>query len=838
MLRFSSRHGIRYLLTCLLPLAMSLFLAPTAQAQLYQPEGLHMPGGWNGYTNFPDASTHFAFRGTNTGNCGTGTNVCTAGGINKVNSAVGGQNIYQTTIHAAASGGDVLGGSYPWLYTSGNPQFGQQFNNKWAGVTVVMNTLQSYSFNSGSDNNVTFVNGNYYTSNWVDNGYGATQAIFMVTSAAPVGITTVVPSPNAAIVVPSTAVDVNVTLSGAKSAQENVLVRYSTNNFTTSTVLTATLVSGNTYKATIPGQADGSTVQYYAFTSTLAAGSITSDYDAYSLRYKNNSGAAYTYSISSTAPVNITFTVDLQNESGITGVSLAGTFNGYSTSATPLTNVSGTIWSVTIPLVQNAAIQYKFVKNGGAFEDNISAPCGNGSNRTYSVGTTDATIATTCFSKCGACPPLHPVTFTVDAQNEAGVTAMHLSGEFNGYNTTATPMTNVSGTLWSVTIPLEEGRGYSYKFVANSGNYEDNIPAGTCNPGGAGGGNRNYTVTTAASQSVASTCFSSCGACAALSTVTLSVDMRDQNVTNGVVLSGNFNGYNTTATPMNRLGTTSVYTVTIVRPEGYAMSYKFVNGSGTNNYEPNPGVACGPNNRAYTVPTGNTTIATVCFGLCTACPPKYNQTFRVNMAYQAVTGAVILKDFTTGAVDYPMTLESGTTYKVNVALTAGAHIFKFFNTGGPNGGYENNIGAPCGNGSNRTITVTGSAIVPTFCYNSCIDCGAPNVFTGATNTDFNTGSNWNSGLVPNSCTDNIQVNGTGPQPAIAAASNYSVGNVALQSGAILSMGAGASLSVCGDLSGTGGQTSGGAVVMNGTGAQAMTGSSTIDNLTINKPLGQ
>ena len=161
-----------------------------------------------------------------------------------------------------------------------------------------------------------------------------------------------------------------------------------------------------------------------------------------------------------------------------------------------------------------------------------------------------------------------------------------------------------------------------------------------------------------------------------------------------------------------------------------------------------------------------------------------------------------------------------------------------FNTGGSNGGYENNIGAPCGNGSNRTYTVSGSAVVPTFCYNSCIDCGATNVFTGATSTDFNTGSNWNSGLVPNSCTANIQVNGSGVQPSIAAAANFSVGSVALMSGANLTLGAGASLSVCGTLSGTGGQTTGGALIVNGPTSQTMTGSATYDNLTVSKTGGQ
>ena len=105
--------------------------------------------------------------------------------------------------------------------------------------------------------------------------------------------------------------------------------------------------SGTTYSATIPAQPNGTVVNYYALTSTVAQATLAAgNYDAYAIRYKNNSGAAYTYTSASVPPVNITFVVDMQNEGAVSAVSIAGTFNGYSTSANPLTNTSGTLWSV------------------------------------------------------------------------------------------------------------------------------------------------------------------------------------------------------------------------------------------------------------------------------------------------------------------------------------------------------------------------------------------------------------------------------------------------------------------------------------------------------------
>jgi hypothetical protein len=97
---------------------------------------------------------------------------------------------YQTIIKVAESGGDITGGTYEWLFTSGPSN--NYYQNKWGSVgTVTMNSLQNYTLD-GSNNNITVSNGKWYTTNWKDAGYANTSAIFMETSAEPVTLSVVI----------------------------------------------------------------------------------------------------------------------------------------------------------------------------------------------------------------------------------------------------------------------------------------------------------------------------------------------------------------------------------------------------------------------------------------------------------------------------------------------------------------------------------------------------------------------------------------------------------------------------------------------------------------------
>ncbi|MEO6760434.1 MAG: T9SS type A sorting domain-containing protein, partial [Saprospiraceae bacterium] len=89
-------------------------------------------------------------------------------------------------------------------------------------------------------------------------------------------------------------------LSSTPSTQENVFLRYSTNNFSTyGTLLNPTSGAGtSTQTFTIPAQPNNTNVKYYILTSTLANGSLTGQSsltDMATLNFDNNGGANYGY---------------------------------------------------------------------------------------------------------------------------------------------------------------------------------------------------------------------------------------------------------------------------------------------------------------------------------------------------------------------------------------------------------------------------------------------------------------------------------------------------------------------------------------------------------------
>lgn len=253
------------------------------QAQIYEPEGLSMPGEWNGWTNPP------------TNNLALASSTQVAGGqIVKITT---GTPRWQTIFSVAASGADLVGGTYNWLFTSGpeaNP-----FSNKWAGVNTDQNTLQTYTYQGATDNNFTISNGFWYTMNWEDSGYEDTRAIFMETSNEPVDILTV-SVPTGIEAGEFAAIDISV--SAAPSPEELIYVRYSTDGWNTSAISEVDM-AGTTGTAGIPGQAEGTTVSYYVFSTTVA--DITADYDLYTIKFNNNADQNYSYTVEGTAPASI-----------------------------------------------------------------------------------------------------------------------------------------------------------------------------------------------------------------------------------------------------------------------------------------------------------------------------------------------------------------------------------------------------------------------------------------------------------------------------------------------------------------------------------------------------
>jgi hypothetical protein len=635
------KSSISQKLSALLFLIMMITLP--SFGQVFNGEGINMPGDWNGFTNPPAAGSVFG-----------GVQSAPGEGI-----LIQPSGIYQTTFSTPA---DVAAGTYQWLFTSGPS--GTPYQNKWCEVNVNLNSIQTYVFNGGPNNSATLNASSWYTVNFENTGYTNTRGIFMETSAAPVAISSVSQLPLAGSVNPSDVVTVTANLSAAPSAEEIIYLRYSTNSFATSTIV-AMSGAGATVTANIPAQAAATGVSYYIFSSTVVA-PATGDADLVTINANTNGGSNYNYTVNAISNWDITFRVNMQNETVGGNVYLAGNFNGFSTVADPMTETApgSGIYEITKTLAQGFAAEYKYV-NGAAFEGNLGAPCGNGSNRTYTVGAADATLANACFGFCADCVAPVNVTFRVNMSNETVGGSVNVSGSFNGWGLTA--MTPIGGGVYSVTAAIPPGTNIEYKFV-NGATYEGNLGAPCGN-----GSNRTYTVPASAA-TIPVACFGSCTDCTSPVNVTFRVNMA--NETAGVVsVAGSFNGFNTTANIMTEtiIGS-GIYTATVSILSGTNITYKFVNDGG---FEGNLGAPCGNGaDRTYTVPASAATLPLVCFSSCNNCAAPSSTWTSVNSGNW--TTASIWDQGIVPPVGADVVIGSGTT----VTLNTNAVVNTFTNSGG------------------------------------------------------------------------------------------------------------------------------------------------------------
>jgi hypothetical protein len=508
---------MKKILTTVLLTLVSLFLFASAlHAQIFGPEGMNIPGAFNGWSNPPSVN---AFAG-----------IQVPGGTFLLDTLIQAR-MYRTVIHVAASGADAVGGTYNYLFTSG--PVGNYYQNKWNGTSTVLDSVQSYTYSTGAgtDNNITIGNGRYYTVNVLDNGYASTQAIWIETASPPVQILSVSQTPAGSTVPPSMAVTVSLRTSGTPTASENFYVRYSTDNFLTSTLAPVTFVSPDSGTAGLPGFGGGETVRYYPF-STKAVDPV-SQYEVKALSYNAGPGGqgfgyvvfASTLTISATAGphgsitpsgnvtvasgddqsfsitpdpgyfidsvivdnvfagtsgtydftnvvsnhtiravfsknVNVTFQVDMRvmAAAGSFGPStdsvwVRGTFNGWESTLLGDANLD-TVYSVTIPIEQFSPVAYKFFKTlrGGLEWEDHVA------NRSFATGAVDTTLGVVYFDDQF---PLFNVTFQVDMRNQLAQgffrpdlgDVLTVRGSFNDWgNSTLNPDTLIDGDTDSIYV--------------------------------------------------------------------------------------------------------------------------------------------------------------------------------------------------------------------------------------------------------------------------------------------------------------------------------------------------------------------------------------------------
>ena len=492
--------------------------------------------------------------------------------------------------------------------------------------------------------------------------------------------------------------------------------------------------------------------------------------------------------------VNVTFQVNMAQQTvSASGVFVAGSFQGWNATANPMLDPDGDqIFSYTADIAAGTAIEYKFI-NGSTWEQ-VPAACGVGgfSNRSLNVPSSDQILSPVCFNACSNCAVVNmlPVTFQVNMNGQTiGANGVHIAGSFQGWNASATPMTdsNADG-VYELTVNLVEGDVVNYKFInGNAWTGSETVPS-ACGVGdGFGGFNRSYVVSNTNPTIV---CFGQCencqtpgcmdnaacnydanattddGSCLVIGAacddgnnstandlvqhdctcmgtpaiptmIIFQVDMTNETVdATGVFVAGSFNGWDATNTQMSEFQPGLYQAVAFVFP-GETVSYKFINGSDWLGVETVP-VACGSDdgsgniNRNLIVGTTAITTPMVCFSSCEACIPvdMSSVTFTVDMTNETVSpnGVHIAGSFQNwDAAATPMTNSGNGLYTYTTNIPTGTTIqYKFINgndwTGAEEVAFACAFNDGMGNYNRSHNVVPGNNNIGPVCFTQCEAC--------------------------------------------------------------------------------------------------------------------
>ncbi len=427
----------------------------------------------------------------------------------------------------------------------------------------------------------------------------------------------------------------------------------------------------------------------------------------------------------------------MSNETvGSSGVHLAGSIQGWNPSTTALLDADADgIYEVTVTALAGATHQYKFI-NGNDWPQAESVPqaCGQNDgfgsyNRNLLLGTNDTTLSVVCFGACENCT----ITDSVDVTFSVNMAAETISSEgvFLRMNTTdtLTPMVLSQAMIYEVTVTLEAGQDFSYRFV--NGNTDETVPT-ICSVD-----SMRVASITFSNQTLSTVCFGECANCGNI-LVTLQVNMREQQFSpNAVYAAGNFSEWIPVA--MTDTNQDSVYTLLIDAIPFDNVVYKFVNGGQWESVPQECGLTDGNNiNRVLETGGIDVEVPSVCFGSCTDCAANpvvadtINVTFRVNMESQVISAdGVHLAGSIQGwnpSTTLMNDLDGDSIYEITLPMASGeAAQFKFIN--GMDWSNAEIVPSICGindgnGGFNRYILASdNSNVYGPVCFGECVNCG-------------------------------------------------------------------------------------------------------------------
>ena len=170
-------------------------------------------------------------------------------------------------------------------------------------------------------------------------------------------------------------------------------------------------------------------------------------------------------------PVNVTFKVDMSQQTGFTTPYVSGTFNNWSGDANPMTDANADgVWEATIAIAPGTH-EYKFSRDNWAGSEQLASGTSctitsNGfTNRTLVVANQSMVQPTVCWASCAACTTTNPVTEPMTAAPTPTLPAANVISMFsNAYTNVPVDTWQTSwsaATLTSVQIQGNDTKKYT-----------------------------------------------------------------------------------------------------------------------------------------------------------------------------------------------------------------------------------------------------------------------------------------------------------------------------------------------------------------------------------------
>jgi 1,4-alpha-glucan branching enzyme len=181
----------------------------------------------------------------------------------------------------------------------------------------------------------------------------------------------VLQSPNTSGVAATQIVTISSIMDKQLPIGQGAYIRYTTNGWTSSTVLPMNGI-GQLYQAAIPAQVAGTIVNYYIFTSGSSLSISGDNADFYAINANTNNGANYGYTVLSGSPqvgISPQFPSDLQTVT----VSI-------NTQGTPLEGSSKVYFHAGVSTIQNTPMNFQYVKGNWGQDDGVGLMVQDGTN--------------------------------------------------------------------------------------------------------------------------------------------------------------------------------------------------------------------------------------------------------------------------------------------------------------------------------------------------------------------------------------------------------------------------------------------------------------------------